>query len=114
MELAQTTQHDMLGFAHGQPANGVPLKTDIHKGAGRHFAQIRERLTLHNAEKQVARCAGRVGFTAAPRPSRAEFGGLAGVVMACPETDTLVKLHHDVGIEIALDGNNVFRREKML
>ena len=72
------------------------------------FTQIRIGDPLHDAEQQIARRAGLISFAAAQAPAGAAFYGGGGLAVARPIAQALVELHHDVGIEVALDGYHFF------
>ncbi len=112
--MVQHLHHDVLAFAYGKPADGIALEVEIDELARGLRAQILEHAALHDAEQQVSRRPLGIGVTAAFGPAGGHGQRSGGVGVIRPGGHALVKHHHNVRIQVALDAHHLFRREQVL
>ena len=74
--------------------------------------QILEHAALHDAEQQVSRRPLGIGVTAAFGPAGGHGQRSGGVGVIRPGGHALVKHHHNVRIQVALDAHHLFRRDR--
>ena len=111
--MVEQVVHFRLALAHGQAADGEAVEIQGADFLHRATTQILEKTALGDAEKQIGARARRIGGARprGPAGGQGQGGFRIGVVRAVGHA--LVQHHHDVGIEIALDGNDFFRGEQM-
>lgn len=101
----------LVGFAHGEAADGKAVERVLAEEGGALFAQVAVAGTLNNAEEGLRGVAAR--GQRAHGPTVCQFHGGAGLGVGRGGGDALVEYHHDVAADGALHGDAGLGREQM-
>ena len=104
--------HPFRLFSHGEPAEGIPVETDLPQRRRAPFPQVGIHPPLDDAEERLSLPA--MGILAPSRPAGRHLHGSGHIPVFRRIRGTVIKTHDDVGAQGLLDGDGTLRGDDVI